>query len=237
MATLLSIIQDACDTIGIAKPSNVIGNTNQKIVQLLAIANREGRDLASRNRSGWVQLIEEATFTTVAVQSQGPIETLAPGYRWIINGTIWNRTQQRPVFGPDSPVEWQAKLSSQFAGPYSEYRLKGKNLEFYPVPTAGENCAFEYVSKNFCESSGGTGQNAWQADDDTPRLDSEMMTLGIIWRWKKSKDLNYAEDFNQYERFVMDELSTNATSSIVDTSMTGPSNWPQIIAPTGGIGQ
>jgi hypothetical protein len=235
--SLLTIIQNACNEIGITAPTNVVGNTNKQVVQLLALANREGNDLASRNRSGWVQLIEQTTFTTVAAQSQGSLATLAPGYRWIINDTIWNRTQQRPVFGPNTPVEWQAKLASTFAGPYSEYRILGKNLLFYPVPTAGETCAFEYVSKNFCESSGGTGQSSWQADDDEPRLDEEMMTLGLIWRWKKAKDLDYAEDFNQYERYVMDELSTNGTATTIDTSLTGYSNWPQIIAPTGGIGQ
>lgn len=235
--SLLTIIQNACDTIGISKPTTVIGNTNQQVVQLLALANREGKDLAARNRTGWVQLIEEATFTTVATQSQGAVESIAPGYRWIINDTIWNRTQQRPVFGPNTPVEWQAKLSSTFSGPYSEYRLQGKNLVFYPVPTAGETCAFEYVSKNFCESSSGTGQSAWAADDDVGRLDEEIMTLGLIWRWNKAKGLNYAEDFNQYERFVMDEMSTNATASTVDTSLLGYSNWPQIIMPDSGIGQ
>jgi len=235
--TLLTIIQDACDEIGISKPTTVIGNTSAKVVQLLALANREGKSLAARNKNGWVELIEEGSFTTVATESQGAVETIAPGYNWIINDTIWNRTQQRPVFGPNTPVEWQALLASQFAGPYSEYRLRGKNLLFYPTPTAGESCYFEYVSKNFCESSGGTGQTAWADDTDVGRLSEDLMTLGLIWRWKKSKELDYAEEFNEYERQVMDEMSTNATATTIDSSLTGYSNWPQIIVPDSGIGQ
>ena len=77
----------------------------------------------------------------------------------------------------------------------------------------------------------------WDGQQRPWGLDEEIMTLGLIWRWNKAKGLNYAEDFNQYERFVMDEMSTNATASTVDTSLIGYSNWPQIIMPDSGIGQ
>jgi hypothetical protein len=32
------------------------------------------------------------------------------------------------------------------------------------------------------------------------------MTQGVIWRWKAAKGLEYAEDYNKYERLVADQM-------------------------------
>lgn len=212
--TLLAVIQTACNEIGIDPPSSVIGNANSQIKQLLALANREGNNLSSRNYNGWNILTREATFTTVATESQGSVETIAPGYRYIINQTIWNRTQRRPVYGPISPQNWQMLQSSPVTGPYDQFRIRGGNILFDPIPSAGETCAFEYVTSNWCESSGGTGQDAWADDTDVGRLDEDLMTLGIIWRWQAAKKLQYAENYAEYERRVTDAISRDGTKPI-----------------------
>jgi len=77
----------------------------------------------------------------------------------------------------------------------------------FPVPTAGHTIAFEWVTKNWCESSVGTGQSAWAADNDVGRLDEGLMTAGLIWRWKESQGLEYAEDFRKYEILVNDAIA------------------------------
>lgn len=234
--SLLTIIQNACDEIGISKPTAVVGNTNAKIVQLLALANREGKALAARPYEGWQQLIEEATFTTVATASQGALSTLAPGQKYIINNTIWNRTTQRPVYGPLSPRDWQAIQASPAQGPFDQYRIQGDELLFEPVPTAGDSCAFEFMSKNFCESSGGTAQSSWQADTDVGRLDEELMTLGLIWRWKAAKGLDYGEDFQQYEIQVNDAIMRNATKETLNASGRKRDFTPMLVIPLTGYG-
>ena len=58
--TLLTIIQDATQDLGLAEPTSVVGNNDKKIVQLLQLANREGRNLASRYN--WSSLIKQVTF-------------------------------------------------------------------------------------------------------------------------------------------------------------------------------
>lgn len=200
--SLLTLLSGVAAEINIAAPSTIIGNTNREIRQLLQLAQNEGKQLASRYR--WQAIKRESTFTSVATESQGEMTTLAGAdFGWVANETFWNRTQNRPLF-PVTDVQWQQMKSSQITGPYEYFRIRGGELLVIPIMTAGETCAFEWVSKNWCESSGGTAQSAWAADTDTGLIDEDIMAAGVLWRWKKAKGLDYAQDFDTYERLLAD---------------------------------
>ena len=200
--SLLTLIQSVATELNINSPSAVIGNTNKQIIQLLRLANNEGKQLASRYR--WQALKSESTFTSVATESQGAMTTVAGAdFGWIANDTVWNRTSNRPMY-PVDDVQWQQMKSSNITGPYEYFRIRGGNFIVIPVMTAGQTVAFEWISKNWCQSSGGTAQSAWAADTDTGKLDEDIMSSGVLWRWKKAKGLDYAEDFQTYERLVAD---------------------------------
>lgn len=63
--TLLQMVQNACSEIGITVPTQVVGNSDPQIIQLLALANREGQECyqAEGRRDGWQILNKEYTFT------------------------------------------------------------------------------------------------------------------------------------------------------------------------------
>lgn len=200
--SLLTIIQGITAELNISSPSAVVGNTNKQIIQLLRLANKEGKYLANRYR--WQRLKSESTFTSVATESQGAMTTIAgTSFGWIANDTVWNRTTNRRLF-PVDDVQWQQMKSSGITGPDYYFRIRGGNFIVLPTMTAGDTVAFEWISKNWCISSGGTEQSAWAADTDTGLLDEDIMSAGILWRWKKAKGLDYAEDFATYERLVAD---------------------------------
>ncbi len=203
--SLRTIIQNVCDDLGLPRPISVISSTDKQIKQLLAIANREGRELATRTQ--WQATVFEATLTTLAAELQGDIETIAPGYKTMIRGTEWDRTQNRPIV-PLSASEWQGMKSSGIAGPYAQYRIKNNNVYAYPVPAAGNTWVFEYRSSHWCsDSTGATTRSAWANDDDIGLLDENLMELGIIWRWQKRKSLDYSEDFRSYELQVQQAIT------------------------------
>lgn len=210
--TLSTILNQVCDEVGIGRPTTYFGNTDPTARQLVALAQTEGKDLMRRTR--WENLIREATHTVISTEDQGAITTIAPGFRSFINRTQWNRSKQWPLMGPDSPQMWQMRAATVNTGTFNNFRLRGSRL-LIKNPTVGETLAFEYNSKYFCEASGGTDQTAWAADTDLPLLDEDLMTWGLIWRFKKAKGLDYGEDFRLYEERVADAIGQDGGAPVV----------------------
>ena len=217
--SLLTLIQNSCDTIGLTRPTVVIASTDQNVRTLLALAQTEGRELL--DRYSWPATQIEKTHTSLAAESQGVMTTLAPGFSYITSSTFWDRSLTQPVVGPLSPIEWQALKARTATGPYSSYRLFGGKLYAYPAPPAGNTWVFEYQSTYFCQSSSGTNQSAWAADSDVGVLDENLMELGVIWRFKKKNGLDYSEDFRSYEQKLANEMSRAGGRRVLDMSSSG----------------
>lgn len=213
--TTLTIVQQACLRVGLPQPNAVVTSTDSQVLQLLALLNQEGQALAERYP--WQALINEATHTSLATESQGLITSIATnGFKYILNDTIWNRTEQRPIYGSVSPEEWQMLKASPVTGPYEQFRLRGGYLIINPTPTAGQTWAFEYVSKNWCTDSGGsTYRDAFAADADVALLDETILMLGLIWRWKMYKGLEYAEHFRDYETQVANAMARDKVAPVL----------------------
>jgi hypothetical protein len=179
------------------------------------LLNKEGVALARRPEQGWQALVKEATFTTVATEIQGALATIAPNCKYIINDTIWNRTQQRPICGSLDAKDWAVRKGWLVSGGfYQEYRLKGGNISFIPIPTAGETCAFEYQSSAWT-TNGSTFSTAFTADTDTSLLDEELLRLGLIWRWRAAKGFDYSEDFREYEVAVSEAIARDTPKQTI----------------------
>jgi len=219
---LLALIRAACAELSLPPPSGVAGNADPLVTQMLAIANSEGRDLA--RRYGWQALTREATFTTVAAESQGTLAAIvgaAQALRYIVNATIWDRTSGEPIRGPRDGATWQGYKAVTFASPYSEYRIRGNELVFMPAPAAGHTCAFEYVSRYWCSNAAGSVfADALAADTDLCLVDDELVLMGILWRWRKAKGFDYAEEHLAYERQVADAMARDCTKATLD--LAGP---------------
>ncbi len=235
--SLLTMIQDLTESLGISEaPSVVITSTDPTVKTLLRLANKEGRDLS--RRYDWEALTQEATFSTTNANLQGTLVSIAgSGFNKIVSNTMWDRTNNRPIKGSISKQRWAQQEASNVAGPFSEYQIRDKSL--YAIPAPGSSTAtwaFFYQSKYWCESSGGAGQREWLADDDVGVLDEELMSLGIEWRYLKSKGFDYSEEFNSYERRVQEAIVADRGHPVINLETTrvgGPGqlgmpegNWP-----------
>lgn len=213
--TCLTIVQNACLRIGITSPSAVVTSQDQQVLQLLALLNEEGQSIAER--TNWQALTTETSFTTVATEIQTALTTTAPGLRFVINDTIWNRTLKRPVYGPLGPQGWQAQKAMLFQGPWNQYRIVAGSIKFLPAPTAGQSCYFEYVSSNWCtDTTGVTGKSSFTVDSDIGKLDENLMTLGLIWRWKQQKGFGFMADFQKYDQQLRNALGRDASKPVLN---------------------
>ncbi len=210
------MINGVQDTIGLSRSGVVIASADATVKTLLAFAQTEGRELLER--FSWPQTQAVATHTTLNAELQGVMTTIAPGFNYIINQTFWNRTQTQPVTGPLSAEEWQHLKARVATGSNAQYRIRGGNLYAYPAPTAGDTWVFEYQTKYFCQSWGGTGQEAWAADDDVGVLDEKLMQMGIVWRFKKKNGLDYSENFRSYELKLANDTARVGGKKVLDMS-------------------
>lgn len=208
--TLLSVVQAAADIIGIARPGTVIGNTDQIARQMLALVNREGKNLSSMRNSfngGWSVLERVHTFSTSASEDE---YDLPDDFGWLLGDTVWDRTNFWNVRGPLSPQDWQAFRSGLVnnAALRKRYRIRriadgstgDRKFTIEPEPDAVETVAFEYVTDQWVKDTAGTAfKTAYAVDTDVSMIDEVIVEMGLIWRFKQAKGLDFAADLAEYE--------------------------------------
>lgn len=232
--TLLTLCQDVARNIPVEVPLTIVGNANETASLLLSCAKRTGQDLYRRHN--WVALVTEYTFNT----ANGTADYSLPSdYGRLVNETLWDRANYEQMRGPLSPVQWQEYKSSilaSTAATWKRYRIRNVSgtvmFSIFPTPSAVEGLVFEYVSKNWCESSGGTGQDDWAADTDVPVLDEHLFELGMTWRMLDRLGLAYDEQKEEYEREVAKAKArdggapTLRISSKIGNGLLSPANVP-----------
>lgn len=230
--TCLTIIQDVAQRINLPSPNSAAQSTDPQVVQLVALANKEGEWLSANY--DWQELMVETSFVTNASsQVQTTLATTAPGMKKIINNTIWNRDLRRPVYGPMTPQRYQQVQAAVFAGPWNQFIIERGNILFFPIPAAGQHCWFQYITQNFCTSSGGTGQAKFLADSDILLLREDLFKLGVEWRWKKAKGLDYAQDFVDYETMLADAKAQNGSKDTINMGSARYDIYPGVLIPSG----
>lgn len=231
--TMLSIINSAQKRLGLNVSSTVAGNSDDTTVQMLNLLNQAGEELAEVYT--WQALQKEATFTTLAAESQGAITSIATwGFSYIRNQTIWNRDLRRPVFGALNAEEWQLLKASSVQGPYSQYRIRGGLLMFIPSPTAGQTCAFEYVSNYWCtDSTGATGRTAFTVDTDVSVLDEQLLALSLTWRFKQAQGLDFSTELQMYENRLQNAMARDGGKPVLDMNGRIQVLMPGIMVPQG----
>lgn len=230
--SLLSVVQSASRRLGLSVPSVVAASTDNAVLQMLELLNEEGSDLSQR--TDWTALATEATFTTVAAETQGSLSTIAPNCKFIINNTIYNRTLRRPVFGPLSEQLWQQRKAMFISGPWNQFRVRNNQIIFIPVPTAGQSCFFEYISRAWAtDATGATQKTSFTVDTDVSRLDEEIMTMGLVWRWRSAKGLDFTSDYQKYEKAVLNAISRDGSKPVLDMNGGSGDIKPGIFVPAG----
>lgn len=229
--TLLDIVKEFCRRTGITVPTVVMSSNDDQYLQLAGLANEVVEDITVRG--GWQGITKEVVWTSVAGGSQGPIETLAPGYRKILNETIYDRTRALPIFGPRNPQEWQAIKAIPLSGPFYQYRIRGGELLTTPDMPAGHTLAFEYITRYAVNSSVGVAKAYFTQDTDTFALPDVLLLKGLRWRWREEKGLPYLEAARSYEVSISEYLNSDGTKGAL--SLNGPSGniQPGIFIPSG----
>lgn len=219
--SLLTIVQDACALVGLDAPTSVVSSTDQTYTQFLTFAQFEGDELSRKHR--WREVKVAADFTGDGVTTT-----------WALPDDFhrFNTEQRREssvLLGLEGPVSDDEFLDAQVRGfnptiPY--FRLFNGNIETVPAVANGQQVRFEYCSRYWITSSTGTLKERFTADDDLSLLPDRLITLGLVWRWKRAKGLDYAEEFRTYEMAWADEKHVDGGSPRLRLSEVGGYRHP-----------
>lgn len=276
--SLIQMVTQACSEIGLPAPTSVIGNGDQQITQLLALANREARETFQEGTAigGWQSLraryrfnLQSTGIINISTSTVGGVTTVtmlqvpvtAPAVGWYVsNGggsnsgvflpgtsiitivnstqfivsqpvttdrtsvpvafglpnypfptdvdhltpsTFWDVGQRWQLEGPLSPQDWQALKNGIIAtGPRRRYRVMDGQFFIDPVPADNNQLEYEYYSYNWAMSNIGATQSTFLADTDVYLLDDDTMILGLIWRFRRAKGLDYDQEYSTWQNAV-----------------------------------
>jgi len=216
--SLLSICQEAAAEIGLPQPTSVVGSSDPQSIQMLTLVNLIGKELVRKYE--WQALTIEANFTTVAAE----VQTVLPAdFAHLIDDSMYNRTEQRKVYGPQTPQTWQLDNSFLTTRVYDTFRIKGGNILFEPNPAAGESVYYEYISKYWVDTDAdGVGEAEVFGHDSTHAslLPEDLLRLGLVARLKEASGLDYQESTRRFHSLLGDYKSQDKGKKTL--RLTGP---------------
>lgn len=216
----------ALNVINITAPVNTTGDTTANSAVLTNLGTTTGivagtwvcsgdsipvaARVVSVDSATQITLDSEATDTTVGQDMSFSQDTypFPDDFDRFINRTSWDRTNRWEVLGPDSPQidEWH-RSGIVVTGPRRHFRQVGQLPNAYRLwPPIGATetpweTVFEYVQNTWAISATGTGKSKMTADDDTSLIDPQAIILGVIWRFLRSKQFQYADQFKEWQDY------------------------------------
>jgi len=214
--TVLQIGNAAASACGLPQQTTLNGNTNQNAVRILqSVKDAAGRDVF--RGQDWVSLQIEHTFATTGATSYDEIPS---DFDRLINGTLWDRTNERPLVGPVTAQQWQRYESGLdgLTGLTLLFRIASgyflgtthidKVIKIYPTTSTGQTIAFEYISNEYVLDIAGAKKDAVDADTDTFLFDDDLVEVAATWRLLRNLGMTYADERIEFET-LMDERSSN----------------------------
>lgn len=211
--TVLSAIQSAfARTVG-RKPTTVFSSIEPMEVEMADLSTDVAVDIMGSH--DWRALTKFHTITGDGVQSSFDLPS---DYDRIVlaqritdtSNWLWGYTAAQSL------EEWMTITNSGFAAitPGWWIILDGK-MQFSPAPSSGSPAKFAYISRSIGRTEAGSPISAFSTDSDSFVLDERLLTLGLIWRWKSQKGLEYAEDMANYEKALSEAAARDSGSQAI----------------------
>ncbi len=221
--SLLTICQSVMSETGWPEPQAIAASTEATARQIFRIANTELRALSQMFE--WPHLETEYDFATVPAQA---IYFWPDDFRVAAQQSVYNKAEYYGLKGSIGIQQWHmlkyGNLSSLNTTRFrTVYPLGVPGIELTPVPVEAEDLVGVYYSKEYAKSSGGVSQPAYTVDTDVSKVPEEYVELGIKWRFRRAKGLDFSAELAEYNATVKDQFSRVLNGAEIKVG--GP-RWP-----------
>lgn len=202
--TASTILNRVAVEVGLDTAADPYASTEQHFIQMKYLLQICGEELAVAHP--WEFLVKEHTFTTTTATEYA----LPTDFLYMVDQSGWNRTDDRPLYGPMSSQEWQYLLGRDLVSDtiYVSFRIMGGVLHLFPQPSvAGDDIYYEYITKNWVSDGAAspTYSDTVAVGTDVPLFDKTLMTRHVKMKYLEAKGFDTTkaqDDFNQVFSFL-----------------------------------
>lgn len=230
--SLLTVVQNFTREMGLPVPPAVIGSTDATVAQYLALMQKL---LQRLYQFSWQELKARRTFTTIAAEEQGTLlDLIGADYESIVQGSIWDETLRRPLFGPTGDQTWEMYKAFVNTGPLYQYQIFNSSLLINPAPPAGHTIGL-IIKSNYLviDSTSGLPKESFTADEDTVRLPNILLSTGLEWMWKRQKGEPWEDAQATWLGLVANNLGKDANLPVAHLDVSKQNLVPGIWVPAG----
>lgn len=189
--SLLTVVKAMAKNVGLPIPTTVYGSSDRRWVEALEYANEAGEELA--RRVDWSALSSDTTLTgtgaDVAHSLPSDFDRLQRGI------TVWSGSTG--AVRPLTRHEWNSLTAVEGEPRY--FLLENDTIRLWPYLASSETVKVYYQSKNWA------GANAEYMSDETEAdIDENLLTMGLIVRWRRQKGMPYQDFEAEYEAALQD---------------------------------
>lgn len=209
--TLKELLNQTLAEVGFGEYTAFFSSSRPDALQVLALAKRELNDLSKKP---WQALIETHSLT----MDTSTEYDLPADFRQFVPDTAF--TESYAAEFPTSAEDWAYYDAKNLTtGINLRIRLMGDKIHM-SNPEDGQALRIEYISNYPVAGAGGTRKQRFTADDDSIVLNDDLFMLGVNWRFRRAKGMEWQSYFADYQQMKRRELATDKNSRTLN--MGGP---------------
>lgn len=205
--TVLSACQEAAIELSQTEPTSLFSTTDRFAKELRVQANKSA--VAIMKAYDWQVLTKRATITGDGTATS--FDLPSDYDRMAAKTNLASSSTNVDLVKATDLDQWDYFLNHMSTTTPGYWIVLGGELQVMPAPATGVVHSYYYISRNLVSGN----QASFAADADTFLLPERLLTLSIIWRWRASKRLEYAEDMKNFEIAFSEETATDKGSRIL----------------------
>lgn len=211
--SLLSLCKNVLAETGWPALSYIAGNNDLTAQQIYTIANTELQSLSEL--FSWPQLEVEYAFPTIAGQA---VYLWPTDFRVLAPQSVFNQNEYYELRGSTGQQFWEllkyGKLASLGRVRFrNTYPLGVPGIELTPVPTGVSNLVAVYYSNAYCRTPAGANRLIYNADTDIAKVPERYIELGVKWRFRRAKGLDFSAELAEYNSTVQTQFAKYISAS------------------------
>lgn len=225
--TILTALQDAAGRLTGERPTVFFSSSNKFEVELASLINEVATDLMKTHE--WQALAKTHTITGDGTTKEF---ALPSDYdRMLLAAAVQDKTNWLFGYTPIPDLNtWIRVTTSGFLPVPGGWILTGGKFNFVPAPSNGAMAVFPYISKNYALDNSSTPKDAFTREDDSFVLPERLLTLGLIWRWREMKRLDWTADQENFVKALSEYAASDQGPVIIRTNAAPRGNfgvaWP-----------